>query len=349
MERVILHVDMDAFFASVEILDNPKLKNKPIAVGGDSGRGVVTTCSYAARKFGVRSAMPIHMAKTLCPELIIVPVRHFRYKEISEKIFNIFHTVSKKVEKVSIDESYIDITDLNQNPIKIALELKRKVKELTGLTLSVGISYNKFFAKIASDWNKPNGIMEIRKDNFKKILSDMPVSKIHGIGSKSIELLNGLGILTVKDMYTLSKEFFDVHFGKGGEEIYNRIRGIDNRQVEVTSGRKSYGKESTFSTDIYNKDIFFSKIKTFSNEIATYLKKENLKGKTLTIKFKTNDFEVHTKSKTIEKGLQKELDIYTLGIELFNSLDIAKPLRLLGLSISNLDDNQNNQLTLFDL
>ena len=349
MKRTLLHVDMDAFFASVEILDNKNLVNKPIAVGGNSGRGVVTTCSYKAREFGVRSAMPIHTAKTLCQNLIIVPVRHERYSEISKEIFNIFRNISDKIEKVSIDEAYIDITHLEGNPIKIALNLKKEVKDKIGLTLSVGISYNKFLAKLASDWNKPNGIMEIKEENYKALLNDLNINRIHGIGSKSVEFLNGLGIQKVGQMYDLSLDFFENHFGKTGEDIYKRIRGIDNREVISTAERKSYGKEVTFHEDIYNKDILHEKIRNFSFEISSYLNKFSLTGKTLTIKIKTNNFETHTKSKTFIKGLKNEKDIYMNSIDIFNSIDINKPLRLLGLTISNLDDNKNAQISLFDL
>lgn len=347
MERVILHVDMDAFFASVEILDNKNLRGKPIIVGGLSDRGVVTTCSYEARKYGIHSAMPIYIAESLCPDLICVPVRHYRYQEVSKQIFDIFDEYVDKIEKVSIDEAYMDITNLNKDPIKFALKLKSEIRKKIGITMSVGISYNKFFAKLASDWNKPNGIMMIDKSNYRKIVSELKIEKVHGLGEKSVEKLKGMGISRVGEMYDLSKEFFINSFGKVGGEIYFRIRGIDQREVINDYSRKSYGKENTFKEDIFDKKIFNQYIRMHITEIYDYLSKNNLKGKTLTIKIKTNDFVVHTKSKTYTSFIYGKEDLYKKALELFERLDINKPLRLLGITISTLEEKINEQITLF--
>ena len=347
MERVILHVDMDAFFASVEILDNKKLEGKAVVVGGISDRGVVTTCSYEARKYGVKSAMPIYMAQSLCPDIIIVPVRHYRYQEISSLIFNMFSEFVDNIEKVSIDEAYLDITDLKVEPIRFSMMLKSEVKKRFGLTMSVGISYNKFFAKIASDWNKPNGIMKIDKNNFKEIIGGLKIERIHGLGDKSVEKLQNMGILKVSDMFNLSKSYFVSSFGKLGEEIYLRIRGIDNREVISDYSRKSYGKENTFREDIFDKKIFNDYLTEYVNAIYSYLNRNNLKGRTLTIKIKTNDFISHTKSKTYLEYLENKQEILQKTLELFDKIDINKPLRLIGLTISTLEEKSDEQISLF--
>lgn len=227
MHRIILHVDMDAFFASVEQLDNPQLRGKPVIVGGVSERGVVSTCSYEARKFGVKSAMPVFMAQRLCPKGHFVRVRYHRYKEISNKIFAIFREVTQLVEPLSIDEAYLDVTNSRfLSGMEAAIYIKSRVLKEIGLTLSIGISYNKFLAKLASDWNKPNGIKVIDKDMIPKILLPLSISKIYGLGKKSVQRLNNMGIYIIKDLYPLNKEFFLEYLGKSGLDIYERIRGI---------------------------------------------------------------------------------------------------------------------------
>ncbi|GAB6149288.1 hypothetical protein JCM1406_04580 [Clostridium novyi] len=261
MERVILHVDMDAFFASVEAMDNPSLKGKPVVVGGISERGVVSTCSYEARKYGIRSAMPVYKAKYLCPSAIFLPIRHYRYREVSRKVFKILSTVTDKIEQVSIDEAYLDITNINMNPKDVAVNIKNMIKENMRLTISVGISYNKFLAKLASDWNKPDGLKIITKDMIPEILMPLSINKVHGIGTKSAEKLNNIGIFTVKQLYGLPKKLFYEYFGKFGIDIYNRIRGIDNREVVTVREQKSIGKETTLKRD--TKDIEVEQLTLF--------------------------------------------------------------------------------------
>lgn len=348
MEKRILHIDMDAFFAAVEILDNHNLKNKPVVVGKDSGRGIVTTCSYEARKFGVKSAMPIHVAKSLCKDLIVVMPRHERYKDISSNIFDVLYKFTDKIQQVSIDECYMDISDLDVSATKLALQIKREVKAQFGLTLSVGISFNKFFAKIASDINKPNGIMEIKKENYRTVLCNLDISKVHGLGEKSLATLRNIGVDKIAQMYDLSLDFYLKNFGKAGGEIYNRIRGIDNREIINFSDRKSYGKETTFQFDIVDKNYLYSVLKEFALNINEYLNKHSLSAKTITIKVKTNDFCVCTKSKKNPNCIKNKNDIYTMSIDLFNTLSIAKPVRLLGITVSNFDDTNNGQLSLFN-
>ncbi|MGL5823103.1 MAG: DNA polymerase IV [Sarcina sp.] len=347
-DRIILHIDVDAFFASVEIRDNPKLKGKPVVVGGKD-RGVVTTASYEARKYGIKSAMPLFMAKSLCTDLIIVPVNREKYVQASKEVFEIFFQYTKFVEKVSIDEAYIDISSLDIDPIKFSLKLKKEIREKIGITVSVGISYNKFLAKLASEWNKPNGIMMIKKENSENILAGLDISKLNGLGSKSIEKLNSLGIYKVKDLYKLSKSYLTSILGKFGEEIFNQIRGIDSREVIPIHERKSFGKEITFNDDIVDMKILLNQLEKFSAEIESYIKNNNIVFKTITIKIKTNLFETYTKSKSYNDYIGTDGDILRLTKEIFSTISLNKPLRLIGLTISNLRENQkvNEQMKLF--
>ncbi|MGL4740116.1 MAG: DNA polymerase IV [Sarcina sp.] len=347
-KRIILHIDVDAFFASVEIRDNSNLKGKPIVVGG-SDRGVVTTASYEARKYGIKSAMPLFMAKSLCSNLITVPINKGKYIQASKEIFKIFFSYTTLVEKVSIDEAYIDISDLNIDPIKFALKLKKEIKEKVGLTVSAGISYNKFLAKLASEWNKPNGIMMIKEEDANSILKNLDISKINGLGNKSIEKLNLLGIYKVKDLHKLSKSYLNNILGKFGDDIFNQIRGIDNRPVIPIHDRKSFGKEVTFNDDVIDMKILLYQLEKFSYEIETYIKTNNILFKTITIKIKTNTFETYTKSKSYNEYIGCGVDILQLSKEIFSTISLNKPLRLIGLTISNLKENMkiNEQLKLF--
>lgn len=344
----IMHIDMDAFFASVEENDNPKLKGHPVIVGGLSNHGIVTTANYEARKYGVHSAMPIFIAKKKCPHGIYILPRMNRYREVSATIMDILYEVTEIVEPLSIDEAYLDISDVERKPLDLAYNIKEEVMKKTGLTLSVGISYNKFLAKLASDWNKPNGIKVITKDMIPDILLPLPVKSVYGIGSKSSKRLNDIGIYAVEDLMRLSEEFLVEFFGKYGSEIYNRIRGIDNRVVEVTRERKSIGSESTFDIATKDIDILKSYLKEFSIEISDTLISKGLQGRTLTIKMKDEYFNQHTKSKTLNSYISNEDDIYNNGINILNEIELDNKLRLIGLTISNLISLEMEQLSLFD-
>lgn len=349
MQRKILHVDMDAFFASIEILDNPQLKGKPVIVGSDSERGVVTTCSYEARKYGVKSAMPSYKAKALCPSAIFVPVRIYRYREISNKVFDILHEFADNIEKVSIDEAYIDISSKNIDSKKFAFLIKAEIKNRLGLTISVGISYNKFLAKIASDWNKPNGLMEITQENVVSLLTPLSISKVHGLGKKSVIKLNNIGIYTIGDMYSLPKYFFKDYFGKAGEEIYKRIRGIDEREVINVRERKSFGREITLRQDTLNRKELNNYLKDFAKKIELDLLKNNLRAKTITLKIRDNNFETHTKSKTFSHFFINAEEIYIEGSNIFNSININKPIRLIGLTVSSIEERKIEQISIFNM
>ncbi|WKV10137.1 DNA polymerase IV [Thermoanaerobacterium sp. CMT5567-10] len=348
MMRKIIHVDMDAFFASVEQHDNPKLKGKPVIVGGLSGRGVVSTCSYEARKYGIHSAMPMYMAKSLCPNGIFLPVRFQRYREVSKKVFDILYEVTDIVEPLSIDEAYLDVTDIDKNPEDIAKEIKEKVHMTTGLTVSAGVSYNKFLAKIASDWNKPDGLMVITEDMVPDILRPLNVSKVYGIGEKSSERLKKIGIEKVDDLLKLSEEELTNIFGKYGKEIYDRIRGIDLRPVETYRETKSIGKETTLKEDTDDIELLSKYLGGFSRTISLELKKEKLYCRTVTVKIKTWNFTVHTKSRTLNEYIDSPEDIYNVASSILKESNISQPVRLIGLSVSNLSTIKIKQLSLFD-
>ncbi len=349
MEPKIIHVDMDAFFAAVEQIDNPKLKGKPVIVGGIGDRGVVCTASYEARKYGVHSAMPTFMAKQKCPHGIFVPTRHWRYKEVSKKIFEIFYNLTDLVEPLSIDEAYLDITHLNKEDLEIAHYIKKEVYERTGLTISIGISYNKFLAKLASDWNKPNGIKIITKDMIPEILKPLSIRKVYGIGKKSADRLNKIGIFTIEDLLRLPKEYLIDFFGKYGLEIYDRIRGIDNRRVKKHREVKSIGRETTLKEDTKNKENLKKYLVKFSDDISNSLNKKRLSAKTITVKIKTTNFETHTKSKTINTYINTPQEILENAISILKEVDISKGIRLIGVTVSNFTDIVVEQLSFFDM
>lgn len=348
MEKIILHVDMDAFFAAVEQRDNPKLRGKPVIVGGVSQRGVVATCSYEARKYGVHSAMPIFIAQKICPSGVYVGVRMSRYKEMSVKVFEILKEVTSLVQPLSIDEAYLDLSESTfKDGMEAALFIKKKVHKELGLTISVGISYNKFLAKLASDWNKPNGIMVIDKDMVPNILLPLHISKIYGLGEKSVKKLNNMGIFYVKDLYEMPKDFYIEYLGKWGVEIYDRIRGIDKRAVTVERDRKSYGKERTLKADTDDKEELLLYLKGFCIQISNDLIVRNLKGRTITVKYKGSDFESHTRSKTLNYYTNKVEEFYKVCEEMIEAEQFNIGIRLIGLTISSFKENTIEQLTLF--
>lgn len=349
MELRIIHVDMDAFFAAIEQKDNPKLKGKPVIVGGAGNRGVVSTASYEARKFGIHSAMPTFMARERCPNGIFLPVRHKRYKEVSKEIFDIFYKLTDLVEPLSIDEAYLDVTDLERDPLDIAYYIKKEVMKKTELTISIGISYNKFLAKLASDWNKPDGIKVITRDMIPEILKPLPIRKVYGIGKKSADKLNKIGIFTVDDLLQLPKEFLVDFFGKYGIEIYNRIRGIDNRNVQTTREVKSIGRETTLKRDTSDKDYLKKFLREFSQDISYSLNKNKLFAKTVTVKIKTSNFEVHTKSRTINTYISSSGEILEVAEEILKEIDFNEGIRLIGLIVSNFCHTIEEQLSIFDV
>lgn len=343
--RKILHVDLDAFYASCEELDYPHLKGKPLVVAGRSERSIITTANYEARKFGIHSAMPIFMAKKLCDHLIIMPMRRGRYLQKSKEVFEILSSYTDIIEKVSIDESYLDMTGKNLD-LNYLKAMQNNILKNSGLNVSIGLSFNKFLAKLASDWNKPRGIKIINKEEVPEILMDLDIRKIHGIGKKSEERLRNIGINKVRDLYLLNEDFLTEFFGKLGTDLYNRIRGIDEREVTVHRERKSLGTESTF-TPTDNKKIIESYIEKFAGELSENLYRKNICGYTLTVKLKDENFKIRTRSRTFDTVLFERDEILKAGLNLFHEFYGGEKIRLVGLTMSNLVDLYAHQITFF--
>lgn len=350
MEKIIAHLDMDAFYASVEIRDNPSLKGKPVLVGGSTKRGVVATCSYEARKYGIKSAMPVFIAKKKCPNCIIVKPDHSKYSKVSREIFKLIKdNITDKIEKISIDEGYLDLSEYKSDYLKRMYDLKYHIKKNIGITCSLGISYNKFLAKIASDWNKPDGLKVIKPDMIPEILKPLNINKVHGIGQKSKEALNNIGIYTIGDLLLLNKEYMVEIFGKHGVEIYDRIHGIDNRRVEYESkSSKSIGRETTLKEDTNNKEYLSKILKEFTNKIIKNLVEEELIYKTITVKYKTENFTSHTKSRTLNLYNADKNILYNEAVKILSSIKLDEKIRLIGLSVSNLSPIGEKQISFFE-
>ena len=346
-QRKIIHIDMDAFYASVEQYDNPELKGKPIAVGGEH-RGVVAAASYEARKFGVRSAMSSKIAKEKCPQLIFVTPRFHRYKEISQKIREIFHQYTDLVEPLSLDEAYLDVTE-NKKGIEsandIAKEIRQKIFEETGLTASAGISVNKFLAKVASDINKPNGQKTIHPTKILDFLEELPIEKFYGIGKVTANKMYSLQIFKGKNLKAKTFEELVRLFGKSGAYYYNVVQGIHHGEVKPNRIQKSVAVEHTFWDDINEDEELFSKLKILSEELEARLSKREIKGKTLTLKIKYKDFSQFTRSKTQEIYFENAQDFYETSKKLWELRPYNKAIRLLGLSLSNLNTEEKKQIS----
>lgn len=338
--RKIIHVDMDAFYASVEQMDNPELKGKPIAVGGSEVRGVVSAASYEARKFGVRSAVSGVQAKKLCPDLIFVRPRFDRYKEISKKIRKIFHDYTDLVEPLSLDEAYLDVTQNkkgNPSASLIAQEIRQRIFEEVGLTASAGISINKFVAKVASDYNKPNGQKTVNPDEVETFLENLDVKKFYGIGKVTTEKMYQLGIFTGKDLKSKTKEYLEEHFGKSGGFYYYIVRGIHNSEVKPNRTTKSVAAEHTFNENLTSEIFMEKKLERIAEELEKRLKRYSISGKTVTLKIKYSDFTQQTRSKTLPYFISDKGLLFETAKELLYQERLKDSVRLLGISLNNLN------------
>ena len=335
MDRSIIHVDMDAFYASVEQRDNPKLVDKPVIIGGVSNRGVVCTASYEARRYGVHSAMPIKIAKNLCPKGIYLPVNMAKYKETSKEIHKIFRRYSKIIEPISIDEAFLDVT--GKNPLIVAKNIKKDIKDKLHLTASIGISINKFLAKLASDIEKPDGLTIIKKDEIIEFLKPLPVSKLWGVGPKMEREMNKLGIYYIGDIQNYDRDVLVSLFGKRGKELYDFSYGIDYRPVEHHILNQSIGEEETFQEDIEDINILIDKLKSYSINLSNKLISKDCLIRTITVKIKYSDFSVETRCITLSIPTNDDLIIFNTGkYILVNKFNIKKSIRLIGLTVSNL-------------
>lgn len=342
LHRKIIHVDMDAFYASVEQRDNPKLRGKPVAVGGSAARGVVAAASYEARAFGVRSALPSITAKRKCPELIFVPPRFDVYRAVSAQIREIFAEHTELIEPLSLDEAYLDVTENHQNiaiATTIALMIRAKIKVVTGLNASAGISYNKFLAKMASDLNKPNGQAVITPRMGAAFVEALPVKKFHGVGPATAAKMHSLGIDTGADLKAKPLAFLQQNFGKSGLWYYRIARGIDERPVEPDRQRKSVGAEDTFATDIFELDAARTELAPLIAKVWRYCEAKGIRGRTITVKVKFADFQQITRSRTVPSPLHAALEIEEIATSLLGAVFPArKGIRLLGVALSSLGD-----------
>lgn len=342
--RKIIHVDMDAFYASVEQRDDPSLRGKPIAVGGDGARGVLSTCSYEARKFGCHSAMPSITAKRLCPQLIFRPPRFPVYTAISHQIREIFLDYTPLVEPLSLDEAYLDVTeDLRGigSATRIAQLIRERIRKETGLTASAGVSYNKFLAKLASDQHKPDGICIIRPGEGAAFVAALPVRRFHGIGPRGAEKMAGLGIETGADLAACDIHFLRQHFGTQADYLYQAARAIDLRQVKANRPRKSVGAERTLDKDISSGAALRDVLERIIALNWTRIERAEAKGRTITLKLKYQDFTNLTRSRSLSHPVASLEEFSRIGHELLDEvLPLAQPVRLVGLTLSALEEDE---------
>lgn len=341
-QRKIIHIDMDAFFASVEQRDFPQYRGKPLVVGGSpQGRGVIAAASYEARKFGIHSAMPASRAVRLCPSAIFVKPRFDVYKEVSQQIRAIFLDYTDLVEPLSLDEAYLDVTENHKgipSATLIAREIKKRIEEETGLTASAGISENKFLAKIASDMDKPDGIYLISPERAEAFIEDLSIGKFHGVGKATQEKMERLGIHTGKDLKTWDEVDLVKHFGKSGHHYYRIARGIDNRMVKPDRIRKSIGKERTFSEDVSDLEWIENFLDELAEKVSTSMKKLDASGKTITLKVRYKNFDTVTRSQTLFQYTNSKEELSSIAKTLLLETEAGeREVRLLGISVSSLN------------
>ena len=352
--RKILHIDMDAFYASIEQQDNPALKGQPVIVGGGAEkRGVVSAASYEARAFGVHSAMPASQARRLCPQGVFLPVRMDRYREVSGQIFEVFQEYTPLIQPLSLDESFLDVTGCESlfGPApEIAREIKRKILVRTGLTASAGIAPNKFLAKIASDWRKPDGLVEIKPDEIRAFLENLPISKLWGVGKSTEEILRGMGVLRAGQLAQYPPEGIEKKLGKFGLELLALARGEDNRPVVPHEEAKSLSQEQTFTPDLQDRQVMEQILLDQAEQVGWELRKQKIKGQTVHLKVRYPDFTLITRSQTLSLPTDAGMEIYRTAVKLLEKTEVrSRKARLLGVGVSNLRHrNAPLQRGLFD-
>ena len=339
--RKIIHIDMDAFYASIEQRDNEEYQGKPLAVGYAGDRGVVAAASYEARKYGVRSAMPSKTALRKCPHLIFVPPRFDVYKYVSNQIMDIFLEYTDLVEPLSLDEAFLDVTENHKNipyATQIAKEIKKKIYETTSLNASAGVSYNKFLAKIASDYKKPNALFVIRPKDAEAFVESLPIERFYGVGKVTAQKMHQLGIKDGLELKARSEVELVANFGKAGHMYYMNARAIDDRKVEPNRERKSVGAENTFGNDIESLDELAIELDEIAQDVINRIERSGFLGRTITLKAKYADFRIITRSKTLIAAVTDYSTLYNTGFELMKDIDLSAKVRLLGLSIKNVDN-----------
>ncbi|MCJ2183104.1 DNA polymerase IV [Novosphingobium sp. 1949] len=347
--RKIIHVDMDAFFASVEQRDNPALRGKPVAVGGPSGRGVVAAASYEARKFGVRSAMPSARALRLCPDLIFCKSRFDVYREVSAQIRAIFLDYTPDVEPLSLDEAYLDVTEDRKglgSATRIAEQIRARIKADTGLTASAGVSYNKFLAKLASDQNKPDGLCVIRPGQGAAFVAGLPVRRFHGVGPRGAEKMARLGIETGADLAAKDLAFLRAHFGSFADYLFRAARGVDLRQVRANRPRKSLGAERTFAQNIEGAPTLRETLGSIAETVWERIERAGVQGRTVTLKLRYADFTTLTRARSVHHAISQKSAFAAIGHALLEEmLPLPQPVRLMGLTLSHLDQDEDTART----
>jgi DNA polymerase-4 len=349
--RKILHVDMDAFYTSVEQRDDPTLLTKPVVVGGKpNSRGVVSAASYEARKFGIHSAMPMAEAFRRCPHAVFLPVNIPKYNEVSLEIRQIFTTYTPIVEPLSLDEAFLDVTDstsLFGSVNTIGLTIKQRIQWELNLTASVGVASNKFLSKLASDLQKPDGFVVVPPNRVQEFLDPLSVERIWGVGKKTAEQLHKLNIKTIRDLRCLELGYLTQRFGVMGSQLYRLAQGIDDRPVESDKMVKSIGRETTFATDVVDRDVLETTLLKLAVDVGRRLRKETLRGKTLTLKLRYDDFRTVTRSQTLSQATDLDDVIYKEACKLLSEVSLEEPLRLIGVTLHNLTDKLERQLSLF--
>ncbi|MBP2636824.1 MAG: dinB 2 [Firmicutes bacterium] len=350
MQRWIIHVDMDAFFASVEQRDNPELRGCPVIIGGTGMRGVVATASYEARKFGVHSAMPSIEARRRCPQGVFLPADHKKYSRVSQKILQIFADFSPLVEPLSLDEAFLDVTGMEglyASPVEIAVKIKERIKAELNLTASAGVAPNKFLAKLASDMKKPDGIMVIRTEEIESILANMPVSRLWGVGKTTAETLGKLGLSTIGQVAKADPALLVKHCGQTGYLLHQLANGQDERPVEPEWQPKSIGKENTFAQDIGSLEELKTELWALVEKVGWRLRRQQLCGRTITVKIRFASFRTITRSRTLAVAANLDETIYQVAQEIVSQVVLNEGVRLLGVTVSGLTTG-GGQISLFD-
>ena len=342
--RKIIHIDMDAFFASVEQRDNPDYKGKPLAVGYAGARGVVAAASYEARQYGVRSAMASKTALRKCPQLIFVMPRFEIYKSVSRQIMDIFHEYTDLVEPLSLDEAFLDVTENHMmiaSATQIAQEIKQKIRDRTGLTASAGVSFSKFLAKIASDYKKPDGLFVVIPEAAEQFVETLAIEKFYGVGKVTAERMHQLGIRTGADLKQWSEQGLVSNFGKAGHIYYQNARAIDERPVQSQRIRKSVSSETTFEKDMDSYDDLIQELEKVTLDVIHYISKNNYKGRTVSLKIKYADFKIISRSKTFPEFISDYETLFKAGSELLKLVDLSTKVRLIGIGIRNNEEDIN--------
>ena len=350
--RKILHIDMDAFYAAIEQRDDPSLRGRPVAVGGSSDRGVVMTASYEARPFGIRSAMPSALARRLCPDLVFVRPRFDAYKAASAEIREVFGRFTTLIEPLSLDEAYLDVTRpriASPSAVAIAREIKAQIRERTGLTASAGVSFNKFLAKIASDLDKPDGLVVIRPKNARRVIAELPIERFHGIGPATARRLRGRGISCGADLQSLNETQLVAAFGSAGRYYYRLAQAIDDRPVSAERERKSLSVERTLEHNLTSLVAFAPVLEALADELAARLERSSFQARSLTLKIKLADFRILTRRTTRLRPFVSREDILRTAISLLDRDPPPKPVRLLGLGVSRDGRDKDRRQLMFDL